>query len=271
MVLIAASTLDLASRNIAESIIALFGLRKLDELFKGRPMFLGAVDGYEVKLIFIEGELVEAQYLTEYFKPGLTVFASRHESKRGLPTLSVHAPGNIGSMAFGGLPRRVSIAPAGVMKNALIGMAKERDRLKMAYDVSYECTHHGPSLDSPAMFIEIGSSEREWRDPKASEAIAKALMEALKSRRSSAAALGIGGPHYNKKFTEIGLKTELAFGHIISKHAIPYINKDLVKQCIERTLEKVAVAVLDWKGVHGPDRVKIIKILEDEGVKIIKV
>ncbi len=51
--------------------------------------------------------------------------------------------------------------------------------MKLDYEVSYECTHHGPSLNVPAMFVELGSSEKQWNDSRAAEAVAHAAMEAI--------------------------------------------------------------------------------------------
>ncbi len=42
-----------------------------------------------------------------------------------------------------------------------------------------KCTHHGPSLDVPTMFVELGSSETQWRDSKAAQAVAHSAMHAI--------------------------------------------------------------------------------------------
>ena len=54
-----------------------------------------------------------------------------------------------------------------------------KKKLKLDYEVSYEVTHHGPSLDVPAMFVELGSSENQWSDSKAAEAVAHSAMYAV--------------------------------------------------------------------------------------------
>ena len=65
------------------------------------------------------------------------------------------------------------------MRDALLGMAKAKEEMRLNYQVSYECTHHGPSLDVPTMFVERGSSLKQWKDLRAAEAVAHAAMTAV--------------------------------------------------------------------------------------------
>jgi D-tyrosyl-tRNA(Tyr) deacylase len=80
--------------------------------------------------------------------------------------------------------------------------------------------------------------------------------------------LGVGGPHYNERFTKIALTTPRAFGHIISKYAAPQIDGETVKQCVQRTVEKVDSAVFDWKSMRATDREKIITALKKLNVPV---
>ena len=123
----------------------------------------------------MKDETVYAQNLPEHFpNPELIVFLSRHSSQSGTPTLSVHTPGNFAEAELGGLPRTVSVCPATAMRDALKALAQFKTVMQLDYEVSYECTHHGPSLNVPTMFVEFGSSPQQWNDTKAAEAVAKA-------------------------------------------------------------------------------------------------
>src|SRR2546428_10273485 len=42
--------------------------------------------------------------------------------------------------------------------------AVRREAEGLSYAVTFEATHHGPVLDAPSFFIEVGSTEKEWRD-----------------------------------------------------------------------------------------------------------
>ncbi|MFQ6080235.1 MAG: D-aminoacyl-tRNA deacylase [Candidatus Bathyarchaeia archaeon] len=271
MILIVASTKDIAGMNIAHQILEHYGFEKLPEAFRELPVYSTGVQNQEVRLVFVDVEPVYTQFITDFFTPELLVFISRHSSLSGIPTLSAHTPGNLGRAELGGVPRKVSISPASAMRDALLEMAKLKEEMRLNYQVSYECTHHGPSLDVPTMFVELGSSPKQWKDLRAAEVVAHAAMAAVSKRSRYPAALGIGGPHYNKEFTKIALGTQTAFGHMIPKYAIPQVDAEMVEQCVERTMETVESAFLDWKGIRGADKGRLTAILGEIGVPIEKV
>jgi D-aminoacyl-tRNA deacylase len=272
MKLIITSTKDIASTNIARLIIDLYTFKKTSETFDELPIYQQTIDNEEIKLVTITSESIHAQFITEHFAPNLLIFISRHSSQSGIPTLSVHTPGNLTNAAEkGGTPREISIAPATAMKEALKEMARQVKRKQLAYKVSYECTHHGPSLNVPTMFAELGSSPAQWKDAEAAEAVAHATLAAIKAHQNYPAAIGIGGPHYNEEFTKIALITPTAFGHMIPKYAIDQIDAFMLKQCIERTMEKTQLILLDWKGIKGENKEKLIKTINILGLKTEKV
>lgn len=270
MILIAASTKDIASMNIAQKIIDNYGFERLSESFQQNPVYRKTISRQEAKLVFVNEELIHTQFLTDFFTPKLLVFVSRHSSVSGIPTLSVHTPGNFGEAEVGGITREISVSPASAMKEALLEMFRQKEQLRLNYKVSYECTHHGPSLDAPTTFVELGSSPVQWKDLKAAEAVAHAAMAAVTRQSTYSAVLGVGGPHYNEKFTKLALNTHVAFGHIIPKYAIPKIDAEMLKQCVQRTVEKVESAVFDWKGMRGADKKRLIAILDEIGVSVEK-
>ena len=272
MILIVASKKDIASMNIAQKMIDHHEFERVSEVFQHNPMYLKGVKDSEVRLVFVNEDTVNTQFITDFFTPQLLVFLSRHSSASGIPTLSVHTPGNLTKEGkFGGIPGKISVCPASAMKDALLEMAKLKEEMGLGYKVSYEGTHHGPSLDVPTMFVEVGSSPKQWEDLKAAKVVAHAAMAAVSKQSKYGTVLGIGGPHYNEKFTKIALTTKVAFGHIIPKYAIPHIDAQMIRQCVERTAETVEAAVLDWKGIKGADKGKLIAELEKIGVPIEKV
>ena len=265
MILLAASTKDVASLNIAKQVLKRYPFKKTSETYQDNPVYFAEISAKKVNLVTLKEETVNAQSITDFSADlELVVFISRHSSASGTPTLSVHTPGNIGEAELGGLPRQVSISPANAMKDALKAMMQLKEEKKLDYKVSYECTHHGPSLKVPTMFVELGSSEKQWNDLKAAEAVAQATIEATSKfgTSKSTAVLGIGGPHYNEKFTKMALEGQAVFGHIIPKYAIPWVNAEILKQCVDRTLEEVDCAILDWKGIKGKDKPKLLETLQ---------
>ncbi len=252
--------------NIARKILERYGFERLPESFREKPVYLKRLRNREVRLLDVDEEPIHTQFITDLFTPELLVFVSRHSSLSGIPTLSVHTPGNLATAELGGISRKVSVSPASAMRDALLEMARLRLEMGLNYQVSYECTHHGPSLDVPTMFVELGSSPEQWKDSRAAEAVAHAAMAAISKCSVYPAVLGIGGPHYSEKFTRIALSNPTAFGHIIPKYAIPQVDSEMIRQCVDRTTEKVESALLEWKGIRGPERDRLIAILDEIGI-----
>jgi D-aminoacyl-tRNA deacylase len=269
MILLVASNKDTAGLNITRQVLDHYPFKITGKAFQGNPVYSAQVNTKEITLIVLNEETINAQHLTDTFpKPSLIVFISRHSSTSGIPTLSVHTPGNLSQAELGGLPRQVSISPATAMRDALKALAYFKEGMQLEYEVSYECTHHGPSLNAPPMFVELGSSPEQWRDSKAAKAVAHAAMSAIGkfAAPEQSAVLGIGGTHYNQRFTRMALEGKAVFGHMIPKYAIPSVDAEMLRQCVEKTLEKVECAVLDWKGIKSADKPQLLKALKEIGL-----
>lgn len=274
MILLVASNKDIASLNIAKQILNHYPFEKQQETFQENPIYKATLKDKITKLVTLKDESIYAQTISDFFTNlELIIFISRHSSTSGTPTLSVHTSGNLSEAELGGLPRTVSISPANVMRDVLKVMMRLKEEMQLNYEVSYECTHHGPSLNVPTMFAELGSSPKQWNDLKAAEAVANATIETILKLGESKAktVLGIGGPHYNEKFTRLALKSETAFGHIIPKYAIPYVDLEILRQCMKKTLEKVESIILDWKGIKGEHKPKLVEMLTETNLPIQKI
>ena len=265
MILAAYSSKDPAGTNIAKQVLNNFPFKQTGDAYQEKPIYSAEIGRKQVNLVTLKDETVYAQNLSEHFsKPELIVFLSRHSSQSGKPTLSVHSPGNFAEAELGGLPRTLSVCPALAMRDALQTMALLKMEMLLDYEVSYECTHHGPSLNVPTMFVELGSSPQQWIDSEAAEVVAKAAMKSIADFRTcdQTAVLGIGGPHYNQRFTQMALNNEAVFGHMIPKYVLPYLDVETLRQCVHRTLEKVDHAILDWKGIKSEYKLALLKTLE---------
>lgn len=257
MILLVHSDRDIAGKNIAKHIFQRYRFKQTIQTYQENPVYTAEINDKQVTYITLTEESVNAQSLPKDFPTAeLVVFVSRHSSRSGTQTLSVHTPGNFGDAELGGLPRSVSVSPATAMSDALKTLYRLKQELKLNYEVTYECTHHGPSLSVPAMFVELGSSEKQWSDQIAASAVAQAAIDAIsnfgKSKRP--AVIGIGGTHYNRKFTQMALEGKAVFGHMIPKYAISIVDLNLLQQCVKRTIEKVDSALLDWKGIKSEDK-----------------
>ncbi len=266
MIQIISSKKDIAGLNITKQLLQHYPFKETINSTKENPEYSLHLSRKNVLLKIINQETIETQNLLQDFKnPTLIVFISRHCSSSCKPTFSVHTPGNLYLAKMGGLPKKVSVSPGLAMKNALRALAYFRDGLKLDFDVSYECTHHGPSYNVPTMFVELGSSQNQWCNSKAAEVVGHAAISAISKYHSSNenAVLGIGGTHYNQKFSNLAINSEIIFSHIIPKYLIQYLDSNMLSQCVEKTVETVESALLDWKGIKSSDKPQLLKKLKD--------
>lgn len=185
------------------------------------------------------------------------IFASKHQSESKEKTLSIHAPGNWDQANMGGLPRKISPTSALFQKQFFENLHKnvKQHELK-GYNVTLECTHHGPFIDKPCIFVEIGSTEFEWNDRRAAFVMAKTIQETIEKFEENPyreVAIGIGGPHYCPSFNKIQAESNVALSHIIPKYTLP-LTEEMLKQAITKTNEEVDFAIIDWKGLGNSEQ-----------------
>lgn len=168
------------------------------------------------------------------------VFLSRHKAASGIPTLTVHPIGNFNKADYGGRPETLVPSAPDMMTSTLRSLQKGAHGLP--FQVSFEVTHHGPYLETPTMYIEIGSDEKNWENLEAAQAIASALIESEVTRAPRV--IGIGGGHYAPRFTEVVVAKKVSFGHMIPNHSIDTADDETMKKVILMALGKSAGAKL---------------------------
>ncbi len=200
------------------------------------------------------------------------IFTSHHRSEEDRKTLSVHLIGNWNRAEFGGKERKLCAASSHLLKKFFIELNKQAAAAQLQYECTLEATHHGPYCEKPCIFIEIGSSETEWRDKQAAEVVAKTILEATKrfdeleeAEEEWKTALAFGGGHYCTAFNNLELNSNYALSHICSKYNLLLLTEEMIKQAIEVTEERVELALLDWKGLAG-EKEKVLKLLENVGL-----
>ncbi|MEO9295481.1 MAG: D-aminoacyl-tRNA deacylase [Nitrososphaera sp.] len=197
------------------------------------------------------------------------VFLSKHRSDSGIPTLTCHCTGNFSDAPFGGNPKEVAIAFPSLQKAYLQAITAAR---VPGYDVVIEATHHGPtSLKKPVLFVELGSAEKQWADATAARAICKCVLVSLKKLElCKKVGVAIGGTHYPTKFNRLLLESEFGLAAVASKHSLPAIDRAMMAQMIEKSVEKVTHIILDPKGL-GSHKDRMIKLAQETGLEILKV
>lgn len=247
MKLIAISEKDIASKNIGKFLLSNYDFVKNGDFFEYK----------DIKLIKCTETVLELDYLEKY-DPELLVIASPHKAASGKPSLTCHVPGNWSKAKYGGESKKLSIAPALYIRQILLNFKEANIE---GFDVSLEVTHHGPSIEIPVMFVEVGSSEKQWNNLNVCEKTAEVIMSTLINEIEKVPiAIGFGGTHYGAKFTK--LIDKVAFGHICPKYAVDSLDEKMILQAYHKTLPKPEKALLDWKGLKSKQREKIIQILE---------
>ena len=223
----------------------------------------------------------ELEFLDETPDPAAeaVIVLSRHASQSGRPTLTTHHTGNPapGEPLLGGRPGELSISAPPLSKLLLATYREEAEArgLLERYEISLEATHHGPtSTGKPLVFIEIGSTPKEWGDPDAQEAMASAVARSLEAPLPECRrAAGFGGTHYPRKFTRLHLETDVCMGHIIPKYAFQKgAGEDAVRQAILKTWPGPAeVAVYEKKSLRAEYRDMVKRVVEALGVPLERV
>lgn len=258
---IIASKKDPAGMNIRENLLSLFKFEKTTGSFEYNPIFkLG-----DIKLYTTETESIYLENIDKKIDAELFVFASKHQSKEGVHSLSVHAPGNWGKADFGGAERTLCVSSAVYLKNAFLKLKEMAEG--MEYGITLEATHHGPVVNKPCFFIEIGSDEAQWKNKEAGKIIAKTIMAVLQDKLENnfKIAFAIGGPHYCNTFNKIMERTDIAIGHICPKYHLESLDKEMIGQAVKKISEKTDFALLDWKGL-GKEKQRIAGMLESMGL-----
>jgi len=223
-----------------------------------------------VKPVYLETDSIYSENIDKQLFGDIFVFISKHKSEQKSKTFTIHAPGNWRNADFGGQPGRVCLTASFFLKHLF--MILDEKAKNSGYKVSMEVTHHGPYMEKPCCFIEIGSSEEEWKDKNAAKIIAEAVKQAISTDIGIGwvSAIGIGGPHYCPNFNKIQLSSKYALGHIIPEYSLP-LTGEILKQAMENTLPQPELAILDWKGLAGAEeRKNILALLEQAGLKYIR-
>jgi D-aminoacyl-tRNA deacylase len=261
-ILIVTSEIDKASMNILDHLLELGRWRRFGE-FDGNP----TKEYGNRRLVTIQDEFLFRNGLDAEIKESLGVdfdvmmFASRHRSESGLRSLTVHPLGNYDKAEFGGHPKKLVPTSPDIMTLALRLLKNKSAGLD--FSVSFEVTHHGPYVETPAFNIEIGSEERAWVEEAPAEAIASVIMSVEEEKLP--AAIGIGGGHYAPRITDVALEKGVSFGHMVPNYALDHLDDAMLKQIIDMT-PNARFAYFHRKAMSKPKVRELSRLCEDNGL-----
>lgn len=221
----------------------------------------------------LEGSLdmIDVNNSITHFNPPKTnkdyyIVLSSHSSKSGIPSATVHVPGNWGKAELGGEDYKLCPSYPSKMLQILKGYNSLKEK---GFEITYEVDHHGPFFDKPVMFVELGSDERYWKNRDAAKIIANSVLNAIDNKEEYDTYFGIDGTHYVPKLTRYSLDKNIAFSHLLAKYQNDGFKDNMFIQALELSVEKVEGIIMVKKGVTPTQREFIKNFSEKYGVNLI--
>lgn len=237
--LVVATTVDPASIGPADSLLAMSGWQPGPSL-QGAESFTNK----DVRLIKIGNHLVLENHLDRRWEEATgevvndVVFLSKHVASSTKPALTIHPIGTPQvlegeELAAGGRARWA--APPNPRIGSWLKLLKdiaESHNLVPEFEITLEATHHGPEINSPTMFVEIGSTEECWKRQDAAQAIGNLVWQGLglgggaavgnwgRNNDMNKVLLGIGGGHYVPRHMDMIRKSGAWVGHLLSGYSL---------------------------------------------------
>jgi len=301
--LILASNNDQASLNLLSSVLDLGGWGESIDFDHGQVI---SHSNREVQIllideihIFADGIDTKHEELTNFEIDDILVL-SRHVSSSKTPALTLHPIGVPGGIPHGGrgvaggingelTPPSPRFAP---LFRIMREIAIERG-MDEKYDLTVEATHHGPHLNNPTMYVEIGSEDEQWNDKEAADVWAEAISISLGLEGETQnglwqgvgeVLLGIGGGHYAPRHKSVIRDSEVWAGHIIASYALSFDDpgdgqeksfsswKHVLRKALDSTIQAFpggeVFAHLDRKSFKAWQRTAIIEELGTLGIPV---
>lgn len=220
-------------------------------------------------LLIIPTPAISADWLEEKYDYDGFVFLSKHAAESGVLALTCHSTGNFSEAKFGGNDRQVAV-PHPNLQKAYLQTLKENQSKFSEFQITIEATHHGPTaLRNPSIFIEIGTTEKQWNDVSLCNSVASLVHQVMMQPvKENPVAICFGGTHYPSKFTDELLQGKHALGTVIPKHALEYLDDELFSHIIAQN-SMAKIALLDWAGL-GPNKQKVLDLLNSTELEVIK-
>ena len=258
MDLLVAYDADPAGNNMAAFISK--DLEKNNAIFHGKKF----------DVLIISSPVISADWLEEKFDYERYVFLSKHAAESGTLALTCHSTGNFDVAKFGGSSKQIAIPYPSLQKNYLQNLWEKRNDFP-DFQITIEATHHGPTnLNKPCIFIEVGTTPKQWNDKELCNSVAQIVKQTLEEPQTDFPfAICFGGTHYSEKFTKEIIKGKHALGTVVPKHALEFLNEAFFQHIVERNTGAKA-ALLDWNSL-GKNKQKITELLSTTNLEVIKI
>ena len=161
------------------------------------------------------------------------------------------------------------------------------------FDLTLETTHHGPWIETPSLFIEIGSTAKTWGHHGAAKLLAGIIYRGLgldgslglgKWEGEGQVVVTLGGGHYAPRGNLLASHDHVWIGHMLATYALPFSKdendnvtgmwENSIRKAISSTKEAFPggeiVCSMDKKAFKGWQRQAIRGLLEELGVPLLR-
>lgn len=260
---------DIASSNIVDRFLSFGEWEDAGTDRKGRRYISNGDD----TVVYLGEQHIRAEHIDRDaadigFRPDVVVFPSVHSASSGIPALTVHPIGNYHEALYGGETRKLSPSCPSLMSDML---RRIRAECKLPeYTVCFEATHHGPYLEKPAFFLEIGSDESRWGRKDAAEIQANVL-DSVRERNGYVSVVGLGGGHYTPRFTELALSHKVNFGHMVPNYQLEGYDDEDIAGSIKLATEasRTRKVFLHRKSMKGAQASRLRDLAESVGCEVL--
>lgn len=263
MDLIVCSLEDVASTTLRDALLDRADLEPADDgVWRGDGTVLWTIDDLHLDHDDVDVEVEQALDVTV----DRTIVLSRHQSEAGVPSLTVHPIGNFGDAPYGGREATLVPAPTSFLAPMLGEIA---DRAPDGYDPTLEATHHGPYLETPTCFVEIGSDEQAWKDRDAADAMVDALLSARDAEPTGPTIVGLGGGHYQPRLTDLALSYDIRLGHMLPDWAFSGVPSIETVEMMAEATPGAEAAYLDRRS-FGDEAERVEEVVERAGLEVVR-
>lgn len=198
----------------------------------------------------------------------VVIFMSKHSAASGDPALTVHPIGNYHENLYGGKEKGLVRPCPSLMTDAMRCISKYCDMPE--FQKCFEVTHHGPWLEKPTFFIEIGSDERNWGNIHAAEILAKVLTDMGENDYPNV--VGVAGGHYAPRFTEVALSYQVNFGHMVPNYQIEGRDDEDVLRILHDATSSTGtnMVYLHRNSLRKPLQHHLVDLIEGAGYDMIR-
>jgi len=262
--LLVCSEKDLPSVNMKEALLSFHGWEDMGD--DGANSYISYNDTVMVTIpdMHIRHEDLDKEVERFGVKVDEVIVMSKHSAKSGRAALTAHPIGNYHENEFGGREKAVVKAAPALMSDALRRIVQLNDMEDT--QTCFEVTHHGPWMEKPTFYIEVGSEQTHWENKHAAEILAH-VIEDLDPQYDYPSAVGLGGGHYAPRFTEVALKFKVNFGHMIPNYQTEGRDDEDIVRMLKCACEATdtKMVYLHRKSMKKPEERRMSALIESAG------